>query len=169
MKRRQFLVVIASGLAAWPLKLSAQKSPVVIGFLGGQATPPPKDAQGNALMEGFRNNGLVPGRDFEFEARFTGGDDDRFPELARELARLKARAILANTPAGVRAAQQLDPPIPVVMTLMNDPVGAGLISSLARPGESHYRYGEPQRRCYAQGTRFCEGDFAQGDQNRGAA
>ena len=134
MKRRQFLVVIASGLAAWPLKLSAQKSPVVIGFLGGQATPPPKDAQGNALMEGFRNNGLVPGRDFEFEARFTGGDDDRFPELARELARLKARAILANTPAGVRAAQQLDPPIPVVMTLMNDPVGAGLISSLARPG-----------------------------------
>ena len=134
MKRRQFLVVIASGLAAWPLKLSAQKSPVVIGFLGGQATPPPKDAQGNALMEGFRNNGLVPGRDFEFEARFTGGDDGRFPELARELARLKARAILANTPAGVRAAQQLDPPIPVVMTLMNDPVGAGLISSLARPG-----------------------------------
>ena len=88
MKRRQFLVVIASGLAAWPLKLSAQKSPVVIGFLGGQATPPPKDAQGNALMEGFRNNGLVPGRDFEFEARFTGGDDDRFPELARELEQI---------------------------------------------------------------------------------
>ena len=134
MKRRDFLIVAAGGLTTWPCELRAQKSPIVIGFLGGQATPPPKDAQGNALFEGFRDNGLVPGRDFVFEPRFTGGDDDRFPELARELARLKARVILANTPAGVRAAQQLDPPIPVVMTLMNDPVGAGLISSLARPG-----------------------------------
>ena len=134
MNRRQFLVAFASGIVAWPFKLQAQKSPVVIGFLGGQAAPPPKDAQGNALMEGFRQNGLILGRDFLFEARFTGGDDNRFPELARELARLNAKAILANTPAAVRAAQQLSPPIPVVMTLMNDPVGAGLISSLARPG-----------------------------------
>jgi putative ABC transport system substrate-binding protein len=133
MKRRQF-IVFASVIAAWPLELRAQKSPAVVGFLGGQATPPPKDAQGNALLDGFRNNGLIPGRDFIFEARFTGGDDERFPELARELARLKARVILANTPAGVRAAQKLEPPIPVLMTLMNDPVGAGLISSLAHPG-----------------------------------
>ena len=121
-------------MAARPLHLRAQKSPAVIGFLGGQATPPPKNAQGNALLDGFRNDGLIPGRDFIFEPRFTEGDDERFPELARELARLKARVILANTPAGVRAAQQLDPPIPVLMTNMNDPVGAGLISSLAHPG-----------------------------------
>jgi putative ABC transport system substrate-binding protein len=134
MKRRRFIVSFASVIAAWPLELRAQKSPAVVGFLGGQATPPPTDAQGNALLDGFRNNGLILGRDFIFEARFTGGDDERFPELARELARLKARVILANTPAGVRAAQKLEPPIPVLMTLMNDPVGAGLIFSLAHPG-----------------------------------
>lgn len=99
MKRRQFIVSFASVIAAWPLELRAQKSPAVVGFLGGQATPPPKDAQGNALLDGFRNNGLIPGRDFVFEARFTGGDDEQFPELARELARLKARVILANTPS----------------------------------------------------------------------
>jgi len=91
-------------------------------------------AMGNALLDGFRNNGLIPGRDLIFETRFTEGDDERSPELARKLARLKARAILANTPAGVRAAQQLDPPIPVLMTIMSDPVGAGLISGLAHPG-----------------------------------
>jgi putative tryptophan/tyrosine transport system substrate-binding protein len=134
MKRRLFIVGFASVIAAWPLELRAQKSPAVVGFLGGQATPAPKDAQGNALLDGFRNNGLIAGRDFIFETRFSGGDDERFPELARELARLKARVILANTPAGVRAAQKLEPPIPVLMTLMNDPVGAGLISSLAHPG-----------------------------------
>jgi putative tryptophan/tyrosine transport system substrate-binding protein len=134
MQRRHFFVVVAGGLTMRPLTLVAEASPVVIGFLGGQTTPPPSDAQGNALMQGFRDYGLIPGHDFIFEPRFTGGDDDRFPELARELARLKARVILANTPAGARAAQRLDPPIPVVMTLMNDPVGAGLISSLAHPG-----------------------------------
>ena len=66
--------------------------------------------------------------------RFTGGNDDRFPEFARDLARLNARMILANTPAGVRAAQRLDPPMPVVMVIMNDPVGAGLVASLAHSG-----------------------------------
>ena len=68
---------------------------------------PPKmlSAMGNALLDGFRNNGLIPERDLIFETRFTEGDDERSPELARKLARLKARAILANTPAGVRAAQ----------------------------------------------------------------
>ncbi len=78
--------------------------------------------------------GLIPDRDFLFEQRFTGGADERFPEFARDLARLNARVIISNTPAGVRAAQQLDPPIPVVMMIMNDPVGTGLVASLARSG-----------------------------------
>jgi putative tryptophan/tyrosine transport system substrate-binding protein len=134
MNRRELLTIAAGALAASPAVLRAQKRPVVIGFLGGQADPLPTDAQGNALMQGLRDNGLVPGRDFVLEPRFTGGDDGRFPELARELAGLKARVIMANTPAGVRAAQSLDPPIPVLITIMNDPVGAGLINSLAHPG-----------------------------------
>jgi putative tryptophan/tyrosine transport system substrate-binding protein len=136
MQRRELFRFIAGLVATWPLALRAQKSPIVIGFLAGQAPPPsqPNDAQYNALMQGFRDNGLTLGQDFLFEPRFAGGDDDRFPELARELVQLNARIILANTPAGARAAQRLNPPVPVLITLMNDPVGAGLITSLAHPG-----------------------------------
>ncbi len=136
MQRRELFRFIAGVVAMWPLALRGQKSPVVIGFLAGQAPPAsqPNDAQYNALMQGFQDNGLILGRDFLFEPRFAAGDDDRFPELARELVQLNAQIILANTPAGARAAQRLNPPVPVLITLMNDPVGAGLIKSLAHPG-----------------------------------
>jgi putative ABC transport system substrate-binding protein len=131
--RRRFL---ASGAASiWPLTTAfAQKKPVVIGFLGGQVKPPSEDPQGSALFQGFVDNGLIVGRDFIFEGRFAAGDDARFPEFARELAQLNVRIILANTPAGVRAAQRLEPAVPIVMTVMSDPVKLGLVNSLAHPG-----------------------------------
>jgi putative ABC transport system substrate-binding protein len=135
MRRREFITLFGGVAVAWPLAAWAQKAPVVIGFLGSQAAaPPPKDPQTIALNQGFLDYGLIQGRDFVFEQRFTAGDDERFPEFARDLARLQARMILANTPAGVRAVQRLDPPIPVVMVIMNDPVGAGLVASLAHSG-----------------------------------
>ena len=128
-------MTLVGGAAMWPHAARAQKPRPVIGFLGSQAAaPPPKDPQTIALQQGFLDFGLIEDRDFTFEQRFTDGVDERFPEFARDLARLNARMILANTPAGVRAAQRLDPPIPVVMVIMNDPVGAGLIASLAHPG-----------------------------------
>lgn len=133
MQRRKFITMVG-GVITWPVTALAQKAPIVIGFLGSQAPPPPKDAQGGAIVQGFIENGLVEGRDYVLEPRFTGGDDESFPDLARELVRLHVRIILANTPAAVRAAQRLDPPVPVVMTNMNDPVGSGLIASLAHPG-----------------------------------
>jgi putative ABC transport system substrate-binding protein len=135
MRRREFIAFLGGVAVAWPLAARAQKTPVVIGFIGSQAAvPPPKDPQTVALNQGFLDYGLIEGRDFILEHRFTAGDDERFPEFVRDLARLKARMILANTPAGVRAAQRLDPPIPVVMVVMNDPVGAGLVASLAHSG-----------------------------------
>jgi len=134
MNRREFIALLGGAAVTFPFASLAQKVPIVIGFLGGQASPPPNDAQRNAILQGFSDNGLIEGRDYVFEPRFTGGDDERFPELARELVRLNVRMILANTPAGARAAQRLDPPVPVLLTLMNDPVGAGLVASLAHPG-----------------------------------
>ncbi|MBR0697902.1 ABC transporter substrate-binding protein [Bradyrhizobium lablabi] len=134
MDRRGFLRFAGGAAFMWPLTAFAQKAPVVIGFLGGQPQPPSRDPRGIALLQGFADNGLVIGRDFIFEPRFTAGDDARFPEFARELARLNARIILANSPAGVRAAQRLEPAVPVVMTAMTDPVAAGLVNSLAHPG-----------------------------------
>jgi putative tryptophan/tyrosine transport system substrate-binding protein len=80
---RTFLKVAAGAAFMWPLTAFGQKAPVVIGFLGGQAKPPPRDPQGSALFQGFIDNGLVVGRDFMFEPRFTAGDDARFPEFAR--------------------------------------------------------------------------------------
>ena len=134
MRRREFIALMGSSAVLWPHATSAQKSPVIIGFLGSQAPPSPNDALGIAMSDGFRDNGLIHGRDFVFENCFTAGDDERFPTLARELAQKKARIIITNSPAGVRAAQRLDPPVAIIMTNMNDPVGAGLITSLAHPG-----------------------------------
>jgi putative ABC transport system substrate-binding protein len=135
MHRREFITFVGGAAVMWPHAARAQKAPVVIGFLGSQAAPPPpRDPQTVAFNQGFLDQGLIQGRDFILELRFTGGDDERFPEFARDLARLNARMVLANTPAGVRAVQRLDPPMPVVMVIMNDPVGAGLVASLAHPG-----------------------------------
>jgi putative ABC transport system substrate-binding protein len=134
MHRREFIRLVGGAVVMAPHAARAQKVPV-IGFLGSQAAAPlPQDPQTIALRQGFLDQGLIQDRDFLFEQRFTGGADERFPEFARELARLNARMILANTPAGVRAVQRLDPPLPVVMVIMNDPVGAGLVASLAHPG-----------------------------------
>src|SRR5689334_4870628 len=103
--RRGFLRVTSLAASTWPLTAFAQKVPVVIGVLGGPPQPPPQEPQGSALFQGLVDKGLVVGRDFIFEGRFTAGDDARFPEFARELARLNVRIILTNSPAGVRAAQ----------------------------------------------------------------
>ena len=134
MQRREFITLIGGAAVVWPLASLAQKAPIVVGFLGSQAQPRSNSAEGGAIVEGFRDNGLIYGRDYVFEVRFTGGDDDRFPTFAYELAQKNSRIIMANSPAAVRAAQRLDPPVPVIMTNMNDPVGAGLIASLAHPG-----------------------------------
>jgi putative ABC transport system substrate-binding protein len=134
MHRRDFIRLVGGAVMMAPHAARAQKAPVV-GFLGSQAAaPPPQDPQTIALNQGFLDNGLTEGRNFIFEQRFTAGEDGRFPEFARDLARLNARMILTNSPAGVRAVQRLDPPLPVVMVIMNDPVGAGLVASLAHPG-----------------------------------
>ena len=122
MQRREFITLIGGAAVVWPLASLAQKAPIVVGFLGSQAPPRPNSAEGGAIKDGFRDNGLIYGRDYVFEERFTGGDDDRFPTFAYELAQKNARIIMANSPAAVRAAQRLDPPVPVIMTNMNDPV-----------------------------------------------
>ena len=134
MRRRELILFLGGAAAMLPLTSFAQKAPILIGFLGNQAAPPKGDAQGNAIIQGFIDNGLVPGRDFILESHFANGVNERFEGLAKALAQKGARMILSHNPAGVRAVQRLDPPVPVVMTNMNDPVGNGLINSLAHPG-----------------------------------
>jgi putative ABC transport system substrate-binding protein len=134
MKRRHFLGVLSGAAIGLP-KAVAQKPLPRVGFLAsGAAASINSDVQVRTIKRGLEANGLVEGRDYIFEARFSGGRYEKFPELARELAQAGVSVILANTIASVHAARNLVPPVPVVMMAIHDPVGMGLIASLARPG-----------------------------------
>jgi putative tryptophan/tyrosine transport system substrate-binding protein len=135
MHRRELIRLLGGAAVAWPLAARAQKAPVRLGFLAsGAARSANSAAQIDGIKQGLRDNGLIEGQDYILDARFPAGNYERFPEMARELAQAGARMILVNTIASVRAAQNLVPPLPVVMLAINDPVGAGLIANLARPG-----------------------------------
>ena len=134
MQRRDFLGVLG-GAAAWPIAARAQKAPIRIGFIASGAAASLFVAYKiDLIKKGLSDNGLIEGRDYLFEARFAAGNYKRFSELARDLAQAGVNVVLANTPASVLAAQRLAPPVPVVMVAVNDPVGAGLVASLAHPG-----------------------------------
>jgi putative ABC transport system substrate-binding protein len=136
MKRRAFIIsLIGWAAAARPLAAFAQKPPARLGWLSsGSATSAVGIGFVAAIKAGLRENGLIEGRDYVLEARYANGVYERFPDLARELVEARVAIIITNTIASVRAAQRVTPPVPVVMCPINDPVGNGLIASLARPG-----------------------------------
>ena len=88
----------------------------------------------DALRQGFRELGYVEGRNIVIEARPAEGNVERFAALARELAELKVDVIVASNSLAGRAAKQATSTIPIVVPVMGDPVGDGLVASLARPG-----------------------------------
>jgi putative ABC transport system substrate-binding protein len=133
MRRREFIGLVGGVAAGWPLMAGAQKAPIRIGFLAsGTATSANSAAQVDAIRQGLRDNGLLESKDYVLETRFAAGNYQQFPEMARELAQAGVRIILVATIASVRAAQNLTPPVPVVMIAINDPVGSGLVASLAQ-------------------------------------
>jgi len=135
MRRREFIGLVGGATAAWPLTARAQKVPVRIGFLAsGAAGSANSTLQIENIKQGLRDHGLVDGRDYVLDAQFAAGDYELFPDMARKLVQAGARMLLVNTIASTRAAQNVNPPVPVVMVAINDPVGTGLIASLARPG-----------------------------------
>jgi putative ABC transport system substrate-binding protein len=135
MRRREFITLIGGAAAAWPFEARAQKTPIRIGFLASGAAASLFVAYKIELIKkGLSDNGLIEGRDYLLEVRFAAGNYERFPELARELTQVGVSVVLANTPASVIAAQRLTPLVHVVMVAVNDPVGAGLVASLAQPG-----------------------------------
>jgi len=135
MERRIFLGVIASGLLAAPLTAEAQPAGRVyrIGFLGNSTAALEANLVG-PFREGLRERGYVEGRDLTIEYRWAEGAYERFPALISELIALKSDIIVtAGTPAAL-AAQRTTTTIPVVMAAVGDPIGTGLVKSLARPG-----------------------------------
>ena len=133
--RRRFFIVTAAVLAARPLVVGAQpaaKRPR-IGVLM------PSTAAGTANLiaafeQGLRDHGYVNGRNIVLDYRYTDGQAARTPELASELVRAGADVIVTTTDAVVGTLKQHTQTIPIVMVNSSDPVGAGLVRTLARPG-----------------------------------
>ena len=134
MNRRTFIVTTASFLAA-PLAAEAQQAGGVhrMGFLtSGSATASWRAV--DAFRQGLRERGWVEGQNIVIDYRSAEGVFDRLPDLAAELVRLQVQVMVAGpTPAAV-AARNATREIPIVMWAVGDPVGLGLIASLARPG-----------------------------------
>ena len=135
-RRREFLGVLG-GAAAWPLAATAQqpgKRPIV-GFLG-DSTALGESERAAAFTRRLHDLGWIEGRTIAIEYRWADGRSERLAEIAAEFAQLKVDIIVtAGTPA-VIAAKQAAPVIPIVFAAAGDPVGAGLVTTLARPGGS---------------------------------
>lgn len=125
-----------AALAAAPRALLAQPPRRIarIGYLSSTARPPDVDASAfGGLVQGMRDLGHVEGKTFVMEWRFADGNADRFPVHARELVALKVDAIVTSSTTAARAAQEATRTIPIVLAASGDPVGSGLVKSLARP------------------------------------
>ena len=134
MKRREFITLVG-GAAAWPLAARAQQSAKLptIGFLGA-ATPSVASQWLAAFVQRLRELGWIEGRTVAIEYRWAEGRSERFAEIAAEFVRLKVDVIATWSGGPVIAAKQATTAIPIVFALQTDPVGTGLVASLARPG-----------------------------------
>jgi putative ABC transport system substrate-binding protein len=134
MRRREFITLIGGAAAAWPLAARAQQParPFRIGVLAfGQD---PASPLFNAFRDEMRKLGHIEGQTYILEFRSARGDADRTRSFAAELARLPVDVILADGGTASLAAKQATTAIPIVMAVTSDPVGIGLVASLARPG-----------------------------------
>jgi putative ABC transport system substrate-binding protein len=134
MERRTFLTTLAGGIFAAPLAAEAQQtaSRRRIGVLFVLLSPAGKEAQ--AFRQGLRDAGYVEGRDVVIEWRSANGDYARLPQLAADLVERKVDVIVADTTPATQAAQRATSTIPIVMAIVADPVGSGLVANLSRPG-----------------------------------
>ena len=136
MRRREFITLIGSASVAWPRAARAQQaaSPRHIGVLLVGLSPDSKAVRQFRL--GLRDAGYSEGRDVVIEWRLANGDYDRVPELVADLVRSKIDVMVMDSTIGTEVAKRTTSTIPIVMALVIDPVGSGLVDSLAHPGEN---------------------------------
>ena len=135
MRRRTFIVLATSAAVATPLGARAQQ-PARIPRVGVVVSGLPSAfaSRVEALRQGLHNLGYLEGRNIVFEYRYAEGKMDRLPDLFAELVQLKVDVIVTHGTPGPLAAKQATSTIPIVMGNVADPVAAGIVTSLARPG-----------------------------------
>jgi len=137
MRRREFITLLGGAAAAWPLAARAQQPERVrrIGVLMNQAAD---DAAAQVLiaafMQALQQSGWTVGRNLHIDIRWGAGNAELTGKYAAELVALAPDVVLAPTTATVRAVLQVSRTVPIVFASATDPVGGGLVASLARPG-----------------------------------
>jgi putative ABC transport system substrate-binding protein len=139
MQRRKFITLVGGAAAvpvlSWPLAAPAQQAGKIprIGFLGA-ASPSTFVSRLEGFRQGLRDVGYVEGATIVVEYRWAEGRYERLPELAAELVRSNVDLIVTHTTPASLAVKKATPTIPIVMALVGDPVAAGLVESVAKPG-----------------------------------
>jgi putative tryptophan/tyrosine transport system substrate-binding protein len=131
VKRREFIGLVG-GAAAWPLTASAQRAGgkiVTIGVLADEPWPPI-----DTFRQALDDFGYIEGKNVRFEYRYAKGYNEQLPELANDLVGLNVDVILTWGTDAVLAAKQATTTIPIVMGVIGDPLGSGVVTNLARPG-----------------------------------
>jgi putative tryptophan/tyrosine transport system substrate-binding protein len=137
IRRRTFITLLGGAVASWPLAARAQQPEKMrrIGVLMNLAERDPEgQARIGALREGLAKLGWTEGRELQIEYRWFAGDPDRARAYAAELVKLKPEVIFAGATPSVAALQRETRSVPIVFAQVADPVGAGFVASLARPG-----------------------------------
>jgi putative tryptophan/tyrosine transport system substrate-binding protein len=137
MRRREFIGLVSGATVTWPLAVRAQQSDRVrrVGWLiPREANDPEGQARVIAFRQGLQDLGWIEGRNLQIEYRWSGGDAERIRTDAAGLVALSPDVIVATATATVAPLQQLTRSVPIVFVAVVDPVGAGFVASLARPG-----------------------------------
>jgi putative ABC transport system substrate-binding protein len=135
--RREVITLIGGAAAAWPLAARAQQPDRVrrIGVLMAMtADDPESPARLAAFAQGLQQSGWTIGQNVRVDYRWSGGNADSMRKYATELVALAPDVILAHSSAAVASLLQATRTVPIVFTAVSDPVGAGYVDSLARPG-----------------------------------
>jgi putative tryptophan/tyrosine transport system substrate-binding protein len=134
MTRREFIALLGGTVVAWPLAARAQPSKTpTVGFLGA-STPAAAGQWIAAFAQRLRDLGWIEGRTIAIEYRWADGRNDRMAEIAAEFVRTKVNVIVAQGTPAALAAKNATASLPIVFALPGDPIGSGLVASLARPG-----------------------------------
>lgn len=134
MRRREFISLLGGTAAGWPLAARAQQKKLpIIGFLGASTLSATKERIA-AFLQRLHELGWIESQTIAIEYRWAEGRAERLNDIAAEFVGLKVDVIVTSGAAAVVAAKAATPTIPIVFTVASDPVGTGLVTSLARPG-----------------------------------